>query len=375
MSKKGGANAPAADPMIGMAAMKQAKLGEEWLKVSQEQFAVTQERQKELDAISKDVAKAQLDASKQASAWATEDRDRYKTVFQPLQDEFIDTAKNWDSDERLASVAAEAKADVLAAGAGQQDANRRSMAAMGVNPASGRWAGVERAADTNLALGAAGAQNTARSTVRNQAVALKADAVNMGNGLGVNPATSLGLGVNAGSSAVGTVAGTNSAAAAGIGALGSGYQTAMGGYANQANILQSQYNTQLSAWNAQQQASASSIGGLASGIGSLAGMAFFSDEKLKTDKKPAEGSLKAVQDMPVEEWTYKPGAGDGGRHIGPYAQDFKRATGHGDGKTINVIDAIGVTMGAVKELAEKVDKISSPKRRGIGPRPTERMAA
>lgn len=35
------------------------------------------------------------------------------------------------------------------------------------------------------------------------------------------------------------------------------------------------------------------------------------------------------------------------------------ATGLGDGKNINVVDAIGVTMGAVKELNEKVDRIGN----------------
>jgi hypothetical protein len=40
------------------------------------------------------------------------------------------------------------------------------------------------------------------------------------------------------------------------------------------------------------------------------------------------------------------------------AQDFKRVTGLGDGRSISVIDAIGVTMGAVKELAEKIDTLA-----------------
>ena len=63
--------------------------------------------------------------------------------------------------------------------------------------------------------------------------------------------------------------------------------------------------------------------------------------------------------MPVDEWQYKRGVADGGkqRHVGPYAEDFKRETGKGDGKTIPVVDAIGTTMGAVKELSAKVDRL------------------
>lgn len=65
--------------------------------------------------------------------------------------------------------------------------------------------------------------------------------------------------------------------------------------------------------------------------------------------------------MPVEQWKYKDGMGDGGEHIGPYAEDFQAATGKGDGATIPVVDAIGVTMKAVQELNQKVDKIAGKK--------------
>jgi hypothetical protein len=43
------------------------------------------------------------------------------------------------------------------------------------------------------------------------------------------------------------------------------------------------------------------------------------------------------------------------------AQDFKRETGLGDGKNIHVVDALGVAMGAIQELAEKVDRVTESK--------------
>ncbi|CAJ0860523.1 hypothetical protein AMST5_01310 [freshwater sediment metagenome] len=61
--------------------------------------------------------------------------------------------------------------------------------------------------------------------------------------------------------------------------------------------------------------------------------------------------------MPVEAWKYKEGEGDGGEHVGVMAQDFKRETGLGDGKSIHVVDALGVAMGAIQELAEKVESL------------------
>lgn len=272
MFKKGGGSAPSPDPAIGQAALKEAQLGEEWLKFSQEQFGVANERQKEQDKLATEIAKSQLDASKQAQGWATEDRNRYQNTYVPLENEFIDKANNWDSVERQQTVANEAKADVLTNAGQQRGATQRQMAGMGVSPTSGRYAGVDRAQETATALSAAGAENTARNTVRNQAVDMKANAINMGKGMAVNPATSLGLGVNSGSAAYGTTASNNQQSAGNSAIVGQGIQGAMSGYGNQANILNQQYQGQLSAWQANQNAASQGLGGLFSGVGSLAGM-------------------------------------------------------------------------------------------------------
>lgn len=362
MSKKGG-SAPAPDPNIGIAAMKSAETGEQWLQVAKEQFSVANDRQAKLDKLTESVTNEQLTSMKQANEWAAQDRERYIGTFQPLEDEFIETAKNWDSAERQAQVAAEAKADVTKAAAQVQAGRERQLTGMGVNPNSGRFAGVAEAGDQATALASAGAQNSARTTLRNQAVALKSDAVNMGRGLPSQATQSLGLGVSTGNSVVGNNVQSNASWATGTDILKSGYGMAMQGYGQQANILNQQYQNQLAGWQAQQQSNASNMSGLMSGIGSIAGL-FTSDENLKEDKEPVSGALDAVRGMPVEEWTYKEGAGDGGRHIGTYAQDFRRETGKGDGKSIPVIDAIGVTMGAIKELDAKVERIA----RSIGPR-------
>ena len=272
MFKKGGSSAPEPDPRIGEAALKNAELGEDWLKFAEEQFKVSNERQVGQDKLANEVTQQQLDSSKQAQGWATADRNRYETVFRPMQDQFIDEANSWDSTERQSARAAEAKADVMNNSALARQASERNMASMGVDPTSGRYAGVTRAGDQATALSAAGAENNARSTVRKEGVAMRADAINMGSGLAVNPATSLGLSSSTGSAAYGTTA-ANNAQAAGLGSImGQGYQGAMSGYGNQANILNQQYGNQLNAWQAQEQASAQASSGLWSGIGSAAGM-------------------------------------------------------------------------------------------------------
>lgn len=270
--KGGGGSAPSPDPAIGQAALKEAQLGEEWLKFAGEQFKSSEARQIEQDKIANEVTQNQLEASKQAQGWATADRNRYETVFQPLQDEFIDTAKNWDSAERQDKLSAEAKADVMNNASLARQSSERNMAAMGVDPTSGRFAGIARSGEMGTALAAAGAENNSRNQVRKEGVAMRADAVNMGNGLAVNPATSLGLSSSTGSAALGSTSGNNAQAAGNAGIMGQGFQGAMNGYGQQAGILNQQYGNQLNAWNAQQQASAQSSSGLWGGIGSVAGM-------------------------------------------------------------------------------------------------------
>ena len=196
------------DPYAGFAAFMQAnaanaetQLGQNWLDFAKEQFGVAKDRQVGIDALTGKVTQSQLAAQNNANQWASEDRARYKSIFQPLQDKFIDKATNWDSADKQAEAAAEAKADVSNNFAAQDQDRQRAMAAKGIDPRSGAYAGIERGADAEAALAGAGAQNNARDQLRKEAVALQGDAINMGNGLPAQAGSDLGLGVGAGSSA------------------------------------------------------------------------------------------------------------------------------------------------------------------------------
>ena len=272
MFKKDAAPAPSPDPNIGKAAMRNIELGEEFLEFSREQFKVTTDRQEEQDKIAKQVTDQQLAASKQSQQWATEDRNRYEETFKPLQDQFIEDAKNWDSEGRQTERAAEAKADVMNNAALARQASERNMASMGVDPTSGRYAGVARSGEMATGLAAAGAQNTSRNAVRKEGVAMRGEAINLGSGLGVNPATSLGLSASTGSAAYGTTAGNNAQAAGNAAIMGQGYQGAMSGNSSGAGILNQQYGNQLQAWQAENAANAQSSSSIWGGLGSMAGM-------------------------------------------------------------------------------------------------------
>lgn len=269
----GGGSAPTPDPNIGIAALKNAQIGEDWLSFAREQFTAGNIRQEDMDALTNEVITQQLDTQKQQAGWATEDRARYKDVFQPLQNEFIQEAKNYGSVDRQAQAAAEAKADVTKAADAQLQTTQRQMASMGLNPNSGRFQAVSRAGSLNTALASAGAQNAARTQLRDKALALKADAINMGAGLPSQTAQAAGIGLNAGNSAVGNQTAGNANFYQNQGVMNQGFAGAVGANNSSGSILNNLYGNQVNAWSAQQQANAASSAGTGQLFGSLLGTA------------------------------------------------------------------------------------------------------
>lgn len=92
-------------------------------------------------------------------------------------------------------------------------------------------------------------------------------------------------------------------------------------------------------------------------IGKIAGMAamfMFSSEDLKDKQGAPEGLLKKLSKVRVEKWNYKKATR---RHIGPFAEEFNDTfeVNQDNRGVINVIDALGVTLGAIKELDAKVE--------------------
>jgi hypothetical protein len=320
----GSSSAPEPDPNIGLAALKSAETGEQLLSWMKDQAEIT-------------------------NKWAKADRERYVQKFIPQQDKYIKEANTWDSESRKMARVGQAVSDVRQQQKIAEGTRVRQAMAMGIDPRSGRFGSSARQAAMDGSLAAAGAGNMARRQVEAEAEAKRANVINMGSGMAVNPATSIGLSNNA---------------------LAAGGQGAMQGYNQQGSLLNTQYQGQLQSWQASQNSQSGlfgALGGIAGMFGqSIPGLAMLSSKKAKTDKKPvAKGAaLGAIREMPIEQWRYKPGMGDGGQqqHISTYAEDFAKATGQGDGKTIDVASAIGVTMGAIKDLDAKVDRIAGMRR-------------
>ena len=81
---------------------------------------------------------------------------------------------------------------------------------------------------------------------------------------------------------------------------------------------------------------------------------FLSSEEAKDKKGKPKGLLDKLKKVRVDRWNYK---GDEQEHIGPYAEEFNDTfeTGKEHRHGISVIDAVGVALGAIKELDKKVE--------------------
>lgn len=300
-----GGSAPSADPRIGQAAMLSSSTGRDMLSWMREQARVT-------------------------NGWASEDRARYERLFQPMEERMVREASSFDSEAKKNEAARLAVADVRQQSAIEDATTNRQMMAVGVAPNSKRFGADRSRTSISQALAAAGAGNMARRNVTAGGEQRLAGIVNLGRGMAVNPATSIGL--------------SN-------GAMAQGGNAAMAGYGQQGGLLNTQYQQQMQAWEAKQ----GQLGAIGGAAGSLLG--FFSSKTVKHGKEDVD-ALGAVRKMPVQKWTYNPGVADESTHIGPYAEDFAKATGVGDGTKIDPISAIGVTMGAIRQLADKVDKLA-----------------
>lgn len=357
-----------------------------------------------------------MDRSDETAGWSRADRGRYESTFAPVEDRIASDAMGWDSESRIARETDRAAATVRSEAQIARDSAARRNAAMGVRPDSGRSAALDSRAAISEGLAAAGARNTTRDAVQAQGQQLRAGAASIGANIrgraGAEMASSTATGMTGLTSAAGTrMGGLTSAAGtelSGLGAasdvrmgglgaagsmrmgglgaagnmrmtgLGAAADTHLGAHGAHVNTLGNVAGMETSSRNAAlghnmdvASANAAKSASTWGGLGSLAGagisafasnpaaFSFLSSSKEKTGRKPAKGALGAVRNMPVDTYRYKPEHGDPSQHVGPMAEDFAKATGMGDGRTINAQDAIGVALGAIRELDRKVERIAA----------------
>lgn len=315
-----------------------------------------QRQQKMADTLMDDY----LDTSNQQKTFAREQNQYYKDTFQPIEKQMARDAMEYDSDANVKK-----RSGIAAANVNQQFSNaigQRSRMAGRYGLSSSTFANQAAGDSRAQALGAAGAQTGAAFDTMDKGIALRAGAANFGRNM-PNTASTYFSGANASNGA----------------AFGTGQQ-AMNNIGQNASFMGQGFNTAISANNSAGglYGQVAQIDGRDSGLmGALGGVAgqfagskagstmiagFLSDVNAKKDIKPVsdEEALQAVKQTPVSRWTYKGGMGDGGRHIGPMAQDVNKTMGEQaapGGKQIDLVSLNGTNMAATAALARKVDRL------------------
>lgn len=241
MTLEGGGkgSAPAAPDYSGIASSN-AEVGRMQRETAQEQLAFEKQKyadslpqQNRLYDLANQVTQQQIDISNANQKQAEGQWDYYRDTFQPVERKMVDEAMNYDSKARQEQQASQATADVRSQMANATAQNNRAMMGMGVNPNSGRFAGLSRAQAVQAGASTAGAATGARNAVIDKGIGLRAGAASFGRNMTNTAAQSYGLATNAGNSAV------NNA--------NTGY---MGTLAN-ANLMNAGYSNMLAAGNSQ----------------------------------------------------------------------------------------------------------------------------
>jgi len=241
---------------------------------SREQLAWAKEQYARDSASNKEITDFFMDQSRQAQDWAEADRARYETKFQPLEDQMIEKAQRYDTEEYKAAEAARAAAAVDQQYEAARNAAEANLTGYGIDPSQVRAGALDLGARVQEASAKAGAAGQARQMAEAKSDALKGEMINVGKGYPSQVAGAGALATQQGSAALqGNLATTQSGAQT----MGTGVQWAGIGAQNLGAIAGAQssmYNAQLgyraqmagnSPLNALGRLAGTALGGWASG--------------------------------------------------------------------------------------------------------------
>lgn len=274
-----GGDAPTPDPAIGQAAKDNAQLGRDafnwYSNYYQNTVAPLQQRQTDLaDRLTNDY----LDTSRQQKQFAKEQNDYYKSTFQPVEQQMVRDAMDYDSDANVKRASGEAAANV-----NQQFSNARGQSARLAGRyglTSTAFSGPAGASERAEALGAAGAATGAATQTRDKAIALRSGVSNFGRNM-PNTAATYFAGANASNGgAMGATGQSFQGGLQGGNFMNQGFGLGMQGNSSAGNLMLGDFQGRMQGYSADQQA----IGGFMQGLGMLGGAAITkSDRRLKTN--------------------------------------------------------------------------------------------
>lgn len=219
-----------------------AKLGREQLDESKRQY------EKNIE-VAKPVVDAQLGIMRQTAEQGADYYGYNKGTFRPVEEGLVKDATEFSTAGAKEGFARKAVADLEGAQANEQAQIERASAAMGVNPNSGRFAGMRRATQISNAGARAGAMTGARERADNLGFARKMDVTGLGRGLPGASTGAYSVATGAGNSAVNNQMAPGGQLLAGMGAGAGMTQAGLGmqqsGLSNIAGMQTNNYNAAL----------------------------------------------------------------------------------------------------------------------------------
>lgn len=147
----------------------------------------------------KEAADRQADIAERQQQISEEQWARYKEVYQPLEDEYVNEAKGLGSLANQSKASTEARAEVAGA---YSRAREQLSKAPGSNPTSQTYQQEANRINLAEAANSAAAQTAARRTQEDKGRAAMSDVINMGKGLPTSAASSLANAASTNGSAV-----------------------------------------------------------------------------------------------------------------------------------------------------------------------------
>jgi hypothetical protein len=281
-----------------------SQLGREQLGFARAQYA-------DLAPIVRGLADQQAQAQAEQMRQARDYYNELEQVYRPLERGLVREAQQFDTEAAREQLARQAAADAARAFGVTQDASRRAAASMGVNPASGRFAGMGIQTDLGLAANRAAAMTGARERAENLGYARRLDVAGLGRNLPGISTAAYGGATGAGSAAAGTYMAPGNQFMTGMGqgagTIGTGLSMRNQGLSNILSTQGNVYGQQLNM-----------TGEI---LGSIAGAAIAkSDVRLKTDINHV--GFDAQTKLPIYEFAYK--AAPTLRYRGVMAQDVEK---------------------------------------------------
>lgn len=223
---KGGGAMPSPDPNIGKAQLMLADNAvrqQKWLE--DKVLPGFMEEQRAASAISRDVARRQMEQMDFQTGAAREYLDRWRGTQVPLEDTLISEARGYDAEGEAARRGAVAVTDVAQQFGNARGTAMRALTRSGVNPNSGMAISANAGMATSEALARVSAMNQTREAARQLGWAKRMDAAALGRGLPGFSSAAGQIGVGAGQgAAVAGMGGVNS-----MGSVVSGMNTGFNG--------------------------------------------------------------------------------------------------------------------------------------------------